>query len=64
VTRVGLEKPPQLTARSALFGGIEYDTNTDADWDVGLSWTLGRHIGLAAQYDSDHGFGVGVTLSL
>jgi len=62
--RVELEKSLQITARGALFGAVEYDTNTYTDWSTGVTWTLLKELGLIAQYDSDHGFGVGVTISL
>jgi FtsP/CotA-like multicopper oxidase with cupredoxin domain len=62
--RVELEKSLQITARGALFGAVEYDTNTYGDWSTGVTWTLLKELGLIAQYDSDHGFGAGVTISL
>jgi FtsP/CotA-like multicopper oxidase with cupredoxin domain len=62
--RVELDKSLQITARGALFGAVEYDTNTYGDWSTGVSWTLLKELGLIAQYDSDHGFGAGVTISL
>lgn len=62
--RLELEKSLQITGRGALFGSVEYDTNTYGDWAAGVTWTLDKELGLIAQYDSDHGFGVGVTIRL
>jgi len=62
--RFEAERALQVTARGALFGRVEYDTLTYGDWEVGASWTLDQQLGLTLGYDSDHGFGVGVTLSL
>jgi hypothetical protein len=59
-----LAKSLQLTARGALFGAVEYDTGTYADWSSGASLTLLKQLGLIAEYDSDHGLGVGVTVRL
>lgn len=62
--RLGLEKSLQVTARGALVGSVEYDTNTYADWSLGATWTLDKELGFSVQYDSDHGFGAGVTVRL
>jgi hypothetical protein len=47
--RVELEKSLQITARGALFGAVEYDTNTYSDWSTGVTWTLLKQVGLIAQ---------------
>ncbi|MEZ6013652.1 MAG: multicopper oxidase domain-containing protein [Planctomycetota bacterium] len=62
--RVGLEKRLQITARGALFGSVEYDTGSYADWATGGAWTLDKELGLTVMYTKDHGFGVGVSLQL
>ena len=62
--RFEAERALQVTDRGALFGRLEYDTLTYADWEVGATWTIDQQLGLMATYDSDHGLGFGVTLSL
>jgi hypothetical protein len=37
--------------------------NTDKEYMVGLGYIVGKNIGLRTHYDSDMGFGVGVTLN-
>lgn len=59
-----LEKQYMLTSRLAAFANIEYDTNTYAEWEAGLGWTLSKQLGLVAGYHSDHGAGFGLSLSL
>ena len=61
--RVTIEKELQLTARAAIFGEIEYDTNTYTEWSAGAIWTLNKQFGLITEYHSDHGTGVGMTFS-
>lgn len=62
--RVTLEKQYLVTRRLAAFANIEYDTNTYAEWEAGLGWTLSKRFGLLAGYHSDHGAGFGLSLSL
>jgi FtsP/CotA-like multicopper oxidase with cupredoxin domain len=59
--RVGLAKSLQLTARLSTFGRLDYDTAQDAMWMAGANYTLTKTLGLMASYDSDHGFGAGVS---
>lgn len=37
--------------------------NTDLEYMVGLSYIIGKNIGLRTHYDSDMGFGAGITLN-
>ena len=62
--RLGLQKEYMLTTRMAAFASGEYDTNTYAEWEAGLGWTLSKRVGLVASYHSEHGAGLGLSLSL
>ncbi len=62
--RFELEKSLRLSARWSLVGRVEYDTNTYTDLRIGTTWTLSKALAAIAQYDSDHGLGVGVTVRL
>jgi hypothetical protein len=62
--RFELEKSLRLSARWSLEGRVEYDTNTYTDWKLGTTWTVTKQVGAIAQYDSEHGLGVGVTVRL
>jgi len=62
--RLSLEKQYMLTSRLAAFANGEYDTNTYAEWEAGLGWTLSKRLGLIASYHSDHRAGFGISLSL
>ena len=59
--RLSLAKNFQLTSRLAAFGRVEYDTNTEWDWSAGATYTLSQRVSLITQYDSDHGFGGGLS---
>ena len=61
--RAAIEKEYMLTTRASLFGSAEYDTNTYGEYEVGLGWTLSQRIGLIGGYHSDHGVGIGLSLS-
>ncbi len=61
--RLQLEKEYMLTTRLAVFAGFEYDTNTYAEWEAGLGWTLTKRFGLVASYHSEHQSGVGLSFS-
>ncbi len=62
--RFELEKSLRLCARWSLAGRVEYDTNTYTDWRLSTTWTVTKQFGAIAQYDSEHGLGVGVTVRL
>ena len=61
--RLGLQKEYMLTTRLAAFASGEYDTNTYAEWEAGLGWTLSKRIGLVASYHSEHRAGIGLSFS-
>ena len=37
--------------------------NTDLEYMVGVNYIIGKNIGIRTHYDSDMGFGAGVTLN-
>ncbi len=59
--RLGLMKSFQLTDRFSIFGRVEYDTAEDFMWQAGANYTLTKNFGLITSYDSDHGFGGGLS---
>lgn len=60
--RIALSKRFQLTPRLAVFGEVEYDTNTRIEWSTGADYTLTRHASLITQYHSEFGLGAGVLI--
>ncbi len=61
-TRFTLAKSFQITPRLAMFGEVQYDTNTQWEWSAGADYTLTRQLSLIAQYHADYGFGAGLQL--
>jgi len=61
--RVGLVKELPLTRFVDLELRAEYDTLTDFESEVGLSYTLTKELSAVVGWHSDHGFGVGIGLS-
>lgn len=59
--RFGLAKSFQLTSRFSIFGRVEYDTAQDWIWMTGANFTLTQNLGLMTSYDSDYGFGGGLS---
>ena len=59
--RLGLSKTFQLTSRLSVFGRLEYDTSEDWMWMAGANFTLSKNLGIITTYDSDHGFGAGLS---
>lgn len=58
--RIGLSKELQLTPRFSLYGDIEYDTNTDLEWNAGASYLINKQISLTGSYHNEHGWGAGL----
>ena len=61
--RAGLGKELQLTQRLSLYGDVEYDTNTQWQYRVGINYQLNKQFGLSAAYHSEHGCGGGLSFS-
>ena len=59
--RVEVTKLFQLTDRLNLFGSLEYDTNSSWQSLLGLEYVVTRNLGIVTSYDSDHGFGGGIS---
>ena len=60
--RVGLAKEFQLTPRLSAFGDVEYDTNTNLEWQAGASYLLNKTFSLTGSYHNEHGWGAGVNV--
>ncbi|MFT4542087.1 MAG: FtsP/CotA-like multicopper oxidase with cupredoxin domain [Planctomycetota bacterium] len=58
--RIELDKEFQLTDRLGFSTNYEYDTGTGSEWSVASDWTINKRSSFVANYDSTHGFGVGV----
>jgi hypothetical protein len=59
--RFGIGRELQLTPRLSLHGMAEYDTNTRWDLEGGASFLLNKQFSLTAAWNSDHGFGAGLS---
>ncbi len=59
--RLGLGKTFQLTSRLSSFVRAEYDTGHDFMWMAGANYILTKQLGLTASWDSDYGFGAGLS---
>ena len=59
--RFSLAKTFQLTNRLSAFGRVEYDTTQEWMWMAGANYTLTKNLGLITSFDSDYGFGAGVS---
>lgn len=59
--RFSLAKSLQLTDRLSTFARIEYDTAQEWMWMAGANYTLTKNLGLITSYDSDYGFGAGLS---
>ena len=60
--RFFLEKELELTPRLGLYGEVEYDTHTQWEGMVGLSYMVSRDFSILANYHSEFGVGAGVQL--
>jgi hypothetical protein len=60
--RVTLEREFMLTPRLGLFGEGEYDTREKWSSQAGLSYILNEYLSATALWDSDFGWGAGVTV--
>jgi FtsP/CotA-like multicopper oxidase with cupredoxin domain len=59
--RFSLAKTFQITDRLSAFGRVEYDTAQDWMWMAGANFTVSKNIGVIASFDSDYGFGAGLS---
>lgn len=51
----------QLTSRLSVFGHLEYDTSEDWMWMTDANFILGKTFGIMTTYDSNYGFGAGLS---
>lgn len=58
--RTVLGKSLPITQRLSGYAGVRYDTGSDWEWHTGAAWMLAKQFSLITEYDSDHGFGVGI----
>jgi hypothetical protein len=59
--RFSLAKTFQITDRLSAFGRVEFDTAQDWMWMAGANFTVSKNIGVIASFDSDYGFGAGLS---
>ena len=59
--RFSLAKTFQITDRLSTFSRVDYDTAQDWMWMAGANYTLTKNLGLITSYDSDYGFGTGLS---
>ncbi len=59
--RFGLGREFQLTPRLSLYGHVQYDTNTEWELEGGASYLLNKQFSLTSAWNSDHGFGAGLS---
>lgn len=60
--RLAIGREIQITRRLSIYGDVEYDTNTEWEFNAGASYLINQELSLITGYHSDHGFGAGVTL--
>jgi hypothetical protein len=59
--RIGVGRELQVTQRLSIYGDIEYDTNTEWQFNAGASYLINQQLSLTTGYNSDHGLGAGIT---
>ncbi len=60
--RVMLDREIMLTPRLGIFGEVEYDTQDKWSSQTGLSYLINQYFSATTLWDSDYGFGAGITL--
>ncbi len=60
--RVTLHREIMLTPRLGAFGEVEYDTHDKWSSQVGLSYLISQYLSATTLWDTDYGFGAGITL--
>lgn len=61
--RITLERELMLTSRFGLFGEAEYDTRDYWSGQVGASYLINENFSATGLWDSDYGWGGGITIS-
>ena len=60
--RFFLEKEFELTPRAGLHGEVEYDTHTQWEGKVGLSYLISKDFSIIGNWHSEYGFGAGLQI--
>lgn len=60
--RFFLEKELELTPRFGLHGEVEYDTHTQWEGKVGLSYLISKDFSIIGNWHSEYGFGAGLQI--
>ena len=60
--RFFLEKELELTPRFGLHGEVEYDTHTQWEGKVGLSYLISKDFSIIGNWHSEYGFGMGLQI--
>ncbi len=60
--RFFLEKELELTPRVGLHGEVEYDTHTQWEGKVGLSYMISKDFSIIGNWHSEFGFGAGLQI--
>lgn len=58
--RLGLGKEFQLTDRWSINSDVEFDTNTQWEWEIGSEYRLTKMFSIALMYHSEHDWGIGL----
>ncbi len=61
--RVSGAKELPLTLRLGAFGEVEYDTQTEWEWQAGVTYMINKSFSLIGNYHSEFGIGGGLSLS-
>jgi len=61
--RASLGKEITLTPRLSIGGDVQYDTDSEWEWEAGASYTLTKRLSLVGLYHSNHGAGFGFGFS-
>ncbi len=59
--RVGLGREIQITPKLSVTADTQYDTNSGFEWSAYGSYLLNKELSLTSGYDSDHGWGAGLS---
>ena len=60
--RLTLSKNIQLTNKLDIFGEVEYDTESQEEWVMGVNYSWKKYLSVVTQYHSDFGIGAGIKI--
>ena len=61
--RIAAAKELPLTSRLSAFGEVEYDTQTEWEWQAGATYMINKNLSLIGTYHSEFGIGGGLSFS-